>query len=645
MHTILDSKNQGNIWRSDIEGLRAIAILSVIGFHLNQQAVPNGYLGVDIFFVITGYLIYGQLLGSGYAGSLDNVALFYKRRFLRVFPTLIIWIPLLVFALSFYLLPNVHDNYLVTGYLSLLSLSNLHLAITGFDYFGPKANQNPFLPMWSISVEDQFYLLVALILYISLKRGVVLLVTVTLFVLSLLYAVNINNLGLGGTHYSIGARYFEFLTGGIFYLLEGRERSLGLLRYLKLPAMVSLLMLVFYPSQFSGGQIGIYVACLMTGLVLAGRPSESDNTYRFISSNALMLFIGRISFGLYVFHMPVITIFELNYGPFREVGWPIVFCVLTMVLLASLNFKIVEAQIINFYRNTNPKLIGIEKIYFLLPLFLSLFLSISFSYLNRFNPTLVKWADQISQSTLNPTGAAAQAVYILGDSHAQMLFPAFNKISTEGGYSFIDKSGSACFIGPDVSYRANGKVEKRCLAHQNSFFESLYNREIPVGSIIFIGNRISAYTSPELMSYADKPVEGVYIADSYYTVSDGELMSKYVENIHKLVKNLPSYRFVYLLPIPELLIDTSRCIHNTTIRECSVDRTIEETYLRDLKSKLLTIEEPNMRFVDVIDTVCTNKKCSNIANGYAIYRDDDHLSKYGALSTVSLIRAAFNSWN
>jgi peptidoglycan/LPS O-acetylase OafA/YrhL len=644
MLTTSTAKNQDNIWRSDIEGLRAIAILSVIAFHLNQQAAPNGYLGVDIFFVITGYLIYGQLLGNGYANSIENVVLFCKRRFLRVFPTLIIWIPILIFVLSFYLLPKVHDNYLITGYLSLLSLSNLHLAITGFDYFGPKAYQNPFLPMWSISVEDQFYLLIALVLYLSLKRGVVALSTITLFVLSLLYAADMNLFGLKGTHYSIGARYFEFLTGGLFYLFE-RGGGGGFLRWLKLPAMASLLILVFYPWQLSGGQIYIYLVCVMTGIVLAVRPSESDIAYRLVSSNFFMLFVGRISFGLYVFHMPIITIFELSYGPFLGVGLSTVLCIAAMLLLAWLNYKLVETRIINYYRTANPKLIGIRKAYFLLPLFVSLTLSICFSYLNRFNTTAVNWADQISQSTLTPTRIGTQNVYILGDSHAQMLFPAFNQIADEGAYSFIDKSGSACFIGPDVSYRVDGKVENRCLAHQNTFFKSLYDGEIPVGSIIFIGNRVSAYTLPRLLSYADKPVEGFYIADSYYTVSDGDSIDKYVQLIHNLVKELPTYKFVYLLPIPELLIDTSRCIHNPTINECSVDRSVEEAYLRDLKSKLLTIEEPNMRFVDAIDTVCTDKKCANIVNGIAIYRDDDHLSKHGALRTVSNIRAALNSWN
>ena len=149
--------NIQNNYRSDILGLRGIAVLGVVFYHFNKSILPSGFLGVDIFFAISGYVITSSLFNNSFSNISKFLLNFYNRRFQRLFP------PLVTFILIFSLLITFFDPdpqlSLRTGFTSLFGVSNLYLFKQSSDYFSQSSDLNIFNNTWSLGVESQFYLI------------------------------------------------------------------------------------------------------------------------------------------------------------------------------------------------------------------------------------------------------------------------------------------------------------------------------------------------------------------------------------------------------------------------------------------------------------------------------------------------------
>jgi peptidoglycan/LPS O-acetylase OafA/YrhL len=142
-------------YRPDIDGLRAIAVLAVIAFHANSNLVPGGFIGVDIFFVISGYLITGLIATAMDRGDF-SFAEFYTRRIKRIFPAYIV-VALVTLAISSYLLiPNDYIFYTTSLAASWAFMSNVFFSMLSWGYFGQRTEEFPLLHTWSLSVEEQF---------------------------------------------------------------------------------------------------------------------------------------------------------------------------------------------------------------------------------------------------------------------------------------------------------------------------------------------------------------------------------------------------------------------------------------------------------------------------------------------------------
>ncbi len=144
-------------YRSDIDGLRAIAVISVIINHFNKGLMPSGYLGVDMFFVISGYVISMSLLNRSQDGFINFLLWFYERRIKRILPALVICV--LITSILICLLDQNPDVSLRTGIASLFGFSNIYLFNLAVDYFSPSTEINVFTQTWSLGVEEQFYLI------------------------------------------------------------------------------------------------------------------------------------------------------------------------------------------------------------------------------------------------------------------------------------------------------------------------------------------------------------------------------------------------------------------------------------------------------------------------------------------------------
>ena len=204
-------------YRADIDGLRAIAVLLVIGFHATPNRISGGYIGVDIFFVISGFLITGLLLKTLEAKKFSFLE-FYRRRIRRIFPALIVVLAACFAAGWYFLLPAEFES-LGKNLVGSATFSSNFVLLGDTGYFDDQSShQNPLLHLWSLAVEEQFYILWPALLWLAFARGLsIAIVAVSLFVVS--FAWNINEAGTPAGFFLPGPRAWELMLGAVIAAL------------------------------------------------------------------------------------------------------------------------------------------------------------------------------------------------------------------------------------------------------------------------------------------------------------------------------------------------------------------------------------------------------------------------------------------
>ncbi|WP_417690110.1 acyltransferase family protein [Roseibium sp.] len=342
-------------YRQDIQGLRAIAVGSVVFFHAFPDLMPGGFVGVDIFFVISGFLITGILYRDIVEGDY-SLTDFYRKRIRRIFPALFLVLSSTLAMGAFVLSPEAYRELARTTVSSTLFVSNIEFWQTS-DYFSRAAELRPLLHTWSLSVEEQFYLVFPITLWVVMRYVRTLLMP--LLVLSFAVSLLLSEKFLPGSGSDMGAyfltpfRMYELLTGSILAIspmpkfmenqsLRGGIATLGL-------GMIAASLYVLTPtSPFPG-----YNAVLPTlgaGLVLyAGRTGESA-AGRVISTSPFRFF-GAISYSLYLWHWPVLAYLRITIQPGHLSPVMTLSAMALSVLLAVASYRLVE-QTFSHYRLT-----------------------------------------------------------------------------------------------------------------------------------------------------------------------------------------------------------------------------------------------------------------------------------------------------
>lgn len=310
-----------------IDGLRAIAVLAVIIFHADfLEWLPGGFTGVDVFFVISGFVISQSLHSRQHLGFADYLLDFYRRRFLRILPAL-----LLVLAASFVLsalfvppiwLSNQNDD---TGLAAIFGLSNFVLAGNANPYFSPRAELNPYLHTWSLGVEEQFYLLFPAIYFLYLRcRKILLIARVILPLLamaSLVFSfVQTANAPLNA-FYLLPSRFWELAAGAMLFQLIGRltpgtrsGRHAPII--LALGLAMTLAGFLFAERQgfpFPWALLPVGGTLLLITAVVA-MPGKARSPLHALLQSSLLTYVGRLSFSLYLWHWPVLVLLRWTVG-------------------------------------------------------------------------------------------------------------------------------------------------------------------------------------------------------------------------------------------------------------------------------------------------------------------------------------------
>lgn len=343
MHTRVGSADSHLIgYRADVDGLRAIAVISVIAFHLSRSWLPGGYLGVDIFFVLSGYLITLILWREALKGQF-SILRFYERRIRRIMPALLLLLFFATIAALALLLPADLIGYGKSMLATIGFVANIYFW-RDTDYFSRAAEAKPLLHVWSLGVEEQFYIIFPLLIAVFARfwpRATF--PAITLLTLGSL-AANCLALRIGGASpafFLLPTRAWELGAGAMIALLPPslapRGTTAGLLGSI---GAVAILIGIISPLQTYGPiPVALPVVIGAMFLISAGQAQQSP-VNRLIAAPPLV-FVGLISYSLYLWHWPFIVFSQYYLVRDLNIG-EIMIAVVGMAICAVVSWRYVE---------------------------------------------------------------------------------------------------------------------------------------------------------------------------------------------------------------------------------------------------------------------------------------------------------------
>ncbi|MBK1643236.1 acyltransferase [Thiocapsa imhoffii] len=333
-------------YRPEVDGLRALAVIGVIITHFNSHLLPGGFLGVDMFFVISGYVITGSLYKSSSVSLGDFLLDFYKRRVKRLIPALVLCVLVTSVLLTLFN-PNPGTS-LKTGVAALFGVSNLYLFFQATDYFGASAQLNAFTHTWSLGVEEQFYLIFPLLLWLAgiggreapRRLNAIILLSV-LALISLWIFISLHASNPPAAYYLTPARFWELSAGALLFLAlrprqaQQRRLSNALSEALSIIALAGIAITFLVPVEASVYSTPAIV--LFTMLLIA---SLQPKTVSFaVFAHPVTVHIGLLSYSLYLWHWAVISLSRWTIG---IEWWTFPFQLALIVLLAEVSYRYVE---------------------------------------------------------------------------------------------------------------------------------------------------------------------------------------------------------------------------------------------------------------------------------------------------------------
>ena len=329
-------------YRPEIDGIRAFAVVTVIINHFNKDILPGGYLGVDIFFVISGFVITSSLYQRPSKDFKDFISGFYERRVKRLVPALSVFV--LITGIAICLFNPFPGVSLWTGITSLFGLSNLYLLKESTDYFAESTELNVFTHTWSLGVEEQFYILFPFLIWMSgfgrqTKNGTrnLFYIVGTLTIASLVGFLYLYPTNQTAAYFLMTSRFWEMATGCLLFI--GFQKQASIKQFLeKVPpfAVLALIVAVMYlpMSMASASTIAIV---LLTSILIA---SLNKQTTAFkVFTNPKVIYIGLISYPLYLWHWGVISLSRWTIGIH---WWSIPFQVALILGLAISSYQYIE---------------------------------------------------------------------------------------------------------------------------------------------------------------------------------------------------------------------------------------------------------------------------------------------------------------
>jgi peptidoglycan/LPS O-acetylase OafA/YrhL len=448
---ITSPKKTGEL-RDDIQGFRAFAVVAVILFHVNRDWAPGGFVGVDIFLVISGYLISSIIIFKKEKGGF-SFGRFYLSRASRILPAYLFLLFAVTFIVAILFTQNDFRFFQESLWPSLLFNSNNYFANFG-DYFAPNSNELPLLHTWSLAVEMQFYLLLPLFL-IFIKRQLlkpaiwVILVSFTTYVTYQIYYQN----DAQNMYFSLLARIPEFLFGTLVAASTiGNTWSATKKNVVAILGLVMMIGSVFFidkSTPFPG--VVSFIPVIGIGLVIAAKSSFINKLF----SIPVLVWIGGLSYSLYLWHWPVLAIIRYYYGVY-ELNFVqlFMFSILT-ILFSYFSFRIIE----NRFRkrvSTVTNLVQLSALVLITVVVIKIGDDINLKLVPPLNDLYTQYANKqdichgkVQESCMRGSIDSSESFLVIGDSHAAQLNYFFNIIGNKNEQSYEILTASSCVTIPD----------------------------------------------------------------------------------------------------------------------------------------------------------------------------------------------------
>lgn len=640
-------------YRHDIDGLRSLAVVPVVLNHAGIPGFPGGFIGVDIFFVISGYLITG-ILAREIDRDTFSIVHFYERRARRILPALAAVIGACFVVGWFFLLPDEMSTLGKNAIAAIGFVSNVAFWWTANDYFAESVALQPLLHTWSLSVEEQFYLFFPLLLWFLAKfsRGVLLLSIAVLCGLSFVASLWATDYAPTANFYLIFFRIWELGFGSMLALAQtGIPRGRTALEAgsaLGLAMIVGSIVMLDETIPFPG--LTALPACLgSTLLIWAGSADKAELPLcnRVLAIKPLVG-IGLISYSLYLWHWPILVaarIFERSVTISLAAAIP---CIALSVLLAWLSWRFVEQP---FRGGAGLPQLSRKQIFGWSAASMGGLAAVGGAMIatggmpGRLGErTSAQYVANISRAPIevecinrSPNGApcllgeGAPDFVLWGDSHAGSLIPALDAYVTERGQSAVVYTKAAC--APLLGIlRLDQEGDIDCDSHNRAVLETI-TAQYPEATVIMLGRWAllaegERYVGEEGVHPVLARSDGVEVAIETYPqlVEDGlrAAVDRLVANGNEVivVKGVPELGFAapgvlarheWLgWDLPSLSTEAMRD------RQARAGRLVESA----VKGRAVSV-------VDPADYLC-GETCRYVREGNALYRDDDHLSQSGA---------------
>ncbi|WKJ91130.1 acyltransferase family protein [Methylomonas montana] len=673
-------------YRPDIDGLRAIAVISVVAFHAFPDRLQGGFIGVDIFFVISGYLISTIIFQNLERGTF-SFAEFYARRIKRIFPALLL---VLIASYGFGWFALFADEYKQlgkhiaagAGFVSNIVLWN------EAGYFDNSAETKPLLHLWSLGIEEQFYIVWPLLLWFAWERNFNLL-TITLLVAIVSFCLNVKGILSHpvATFYSPQTRFWELLCGSLLAWMTLYKKGLFATLRTKLDGWLAYA--VYRESHAADGKtlanalsfVGLFllvygfflinkdfnfpgrwamVPMVAAVLIISAGPNAWVN--RIVLSHPLAVWFGLISFPLYLWHWPLLSFARIVETEVPSINIRIV-AVGLAIALAWLTYKLVEKPIrfgshssvkttvlvllmigIGYVGYGSYSMNGLEFRQADAPTKTKMFADVNGTVLYN---TPEDWVDERCKAALGSSynylmcrfTTATPKTLVVGDSHAaQFVYDSISQGSND--LALVAVNGCLPFIDLVTINPTEEFAEKstRCKVIMPIVLKLL--RDFPTIQRVVFATRGAMYI--EGSGYGNTEKKNNYriikSPDDLLAENYNQFISGYVASINEILKL--GKAVVFIEDVPEIGVSAKNCVDERPLRitarelpECDVSRkSFDERNLnyRRAVGSIDTATHNRIKIFPAYEYLCDELSCGGLQDGASYFYDDDHLSMRGS---------------
>jgi peptidoglycan/LPS O-acetylase OafA/YrhL len=632
-----ESDEKRKYYRPDIEGLRAVAVLAVLLFHIGLPLTTGGFVGVDVFYVISGFLITGLLLREGHDSGRIDLLRFYARRMRRLLPAALVVIVVTLVASAVIVTPLRLTDIAGDAAAAALYVANFRFALDATNYLAMEA-PSPLLHYWSLGVEEQFYLFWPLILLVATR--IFSLRFVGLFFVVL--AAASFALSFYWTDASPAWAFFSPFTRA-WELAAGALIAVGLLRIparaprftasvavvFGLTLIIASVVLLSDETPFPG--VAALAPVAGTALVILGGVRGPTMPGRILLANPLSRYLGRISYSLYLWHWPILILVPMALGNDELIvriglAW-------LAVLIAIVSTELIEQPfrrsrgLATRSRGSIQLGLSASVAVGVAALMMSGAITVPVSWIQP-DPVAVElagvrqdlprhYADgcnltyedaKMRKDCVYGDAEGTKTAMLIGDSHAAQWLPVLDGYARQKGWRLEAHTKSACAVAPvPVWERKFRRVYDECLEWRADVLKRVRNTQ---PAAVFVGNS-----------------RDYELWDNGRVVQSGEAMTYWQEQLTQLLRTLDKRadRVVLLAETPFLNYDPIDCLADDDISNCDppANIVIDGDYAA---LEAAAADDAGVTVLSANELLCPGTTCPVVADDIVVFRDAHHVT-------------------